>query len=94
MYIADKTIQSTYAPVDMQVTINNITPRIPEGASVSVLLNNQAMQTVKSNVFTARIYAPNTQAASTQRIRVIVDDGKGNISETTWNIVFNKTSLR
>lgn len=94
VYIADKTIQSTYAPVDMQVTINNITPRIPEGASVSVLLNNQAMQTVKSNVFTARIYAPNTQAASTQRIRVIVDDGKGNISETTWNIVFNKTSLR
>lgn len=87
--IKNDTLTSTYAPIDIQVTINSITPALPENATVTALLDDKTMNAEKVNVFSTRAYGPKTQY-----IKIVIDDGKGNISEKTRPISFNQSALR
>lgn len=87
--IKNGTITSLLAPIDIQIAIDKIIPAAPDNTTITAVLNNQTMNAVKSNVFIGRAYWPKTQ-----QVKVIVDDGKGNLSEKIWTIAFNQTPLR
>lgn len=80
---------ATEAPFDLQVRLDSITPDLPKDASVTVLLDDQALEAVKSNLFTARVYGPKPQT-----LKIFIDDGKWNTAEKTWAITFNQDPLR
>ncbi|MEI7477226.1 MAG: hypothetical protein WCJ81_01435 [bacterium] len=71
MTIKDMTIIATQAPIDIQVRLDSIVPQPPKDAKISVLLGDQSLQAIKSNLFGARVYGP-----ATQKLKVFIDDGK------------------
>lgn len=87
--VTSNSIVATEAPFDLQVRIDGISPQPPKDATITVLLDDQALQAVKSNLFTARVYGPKAQT-----LKVFIDDGKGNTTEKTWAVTFNQDPLR
>ena len=87
--IKNDSITSTLAPIDIQIAIDKIVPSMPETATITAVLNNQTMNAAKSNIFIGRAYGPKPQ-----QMKVIIDDGKGNLSEKVWTITFNQSALR
>jgi hypothetical protein len=88
MTINGSSLVASEAPFDLQVRIDWSTPSIPKDATVTVLLNDQLMEAVKSNTYTARVYGPKPQV-----VKIFVDDKKGNTTEKVWNISFNQDVL-
>lgn len=83
------TITSSFAPIDIQIVVDKIIPATPETATITAVLNNKTMNAAKSNIFIGRAYGPKPQ-----QIKIIIDDGKGNLSERVWTLTFNQSPLR
>ena len=81
-------ITATQTPFDIQLRLDSITPKLPQGATVSVQLNKQNMKAESANLFSARVYWPKQQ-----ELELFIDDKKWNTVQKNWTIVFNQDSL-
>ncbi len=71
MTVNGSSLVASEAPFDLQLRIDGTTPSLPKDATVTVLLNDQAMEAVKSNIYTARVYGPKPQI-----VKIFIDDKK------------------
>lgn len=86
--LVGETITAKTSPFDVQLRIDGISPSLPQAASVSVFLDDTAMESVKANLYIGRIYGPGEH-----KVRIFIDDMKGNTQEKIRTISFDQAPL-